>query len=557
MRIVKTILGIILILFGSFIFLGGILDQEARIAIFFGLIFIGLGLLLCRNKKKIEEKTKTDVVSVKEKQNKIEQSHKENIYRDATITTPSANRRIGMARCKRCGKGGFFHKVNKWGLCAECARIEALEFEVQKIQEDIDRFKSLRSESETAYNEIKEKKDTLYNQIAEKAKNDALIQIADQIDNKNKELQSLTNGLDALKKEILQKRNEIIVLDENIMLESFALYKPKFNFLTSNEYKIRLDNIRDEQKKLIKNNTAVTANEGWIVNGSASEGKKMVNDMKVLLLRSFNNECDECVDNVKFNNIEANEKRIEKSFEQCNKLGRMMHAEISSAYKVLKYNELYLAFEYQRKKEAEKEELKRAKEEQREQQKLEREIREAREKVVKEKKHFTVAIKDFEDKLKNTVDEKEREMIEKNLNAAKGQLADLDKEEKVIDYREQNAKAGYVYVISNIGAFGDGVYKIGMTRRLEPMERVDELGDASVPFSFDVHAMVFSDNAPALEAKLHEHFYDARINKINDRKEFFRADINEIEKVIKNNYEKIVDVVKEAPAEQYRESLRL
>jgi hypothetical protein len=87
------------------------------------------------------------------------------------------------------------------------------------------------------------------------------------------------------------------------------------------------------------------------------------------------------------------------------------------------------------------------------------------------------------------------------------------------------------------------------------MERVDELGDASVPFGFDVHALIFSENAPALEAKLHEYFYNSRINKINDRKEFFKADIDEIEKVIKENYNKIVDVVKEAPAEQYRESL--
>jgi hypothetical protein len=361
----------------------------------------------------------------------------------------------------------------------------------------------------------------------------------------------------SLQAEIKQKQKEIIVLDENIILESFALYKPKFKFLTSNEYKIKLDNIRDKQKELIKNNIAITANEGWVVGGSASEGKKLVNDMKKLLLRSFNNECDYCVDNAKFNNIEIGEKRIEKSYEQCNKLGRIMQAEISSSYKKLKYDELYLAFEYQRKKEEEKEELKRAREELREQQKLEREIREAREKINKEKKHFVMAIKEFEEKLKNTADEKERELIVKNLDEAKGQLAELNKEEKVIDYREQNAKAGYVYIISNIGAFGEGVYKIGMTRRLEPMERVDELGDASVPFSFDVHALIFSDNAPALEAKLHEHFYNNRINKINDRKEFFRADINEIEKVIKENYNKIADIVKEAPAEQYRESLLL
>ncbi len=133
----------------------------------------------------------------------------------------------------------------------------------------------------------------------------------------------------------------------------------------------------------------------------------------------------------------------------------------------------------------------------------------------------------------------------------------LDGEEKLIDYREKNAKAGYVYVISNLGAFGEGVFKIGMTRRLEPMDRVDELGDASVPFDFDVHALVFSENAPALEAKLHERFARTRLNKVNGRKEFFRADIVDIEEVIRANFDAVVQVMREAPAEQYRESLRL
>ena len=112
-------------------------------------------------------------------------------------------------------------------------------------------------------------------------------------------------------------------------------------------------------------------------------------------------------------------------------------------------------------------------------------------------------------------------------------------------------------MISNIGAFGQGVYKIGMTRRLEPIERVDELGDASVPFRFDVHALVFSDNAPALEAKLHAHFAAGRLNKVNGRKEFFQADLKEIEAVIRANYDAVVEVIHAAPAEQYRESLRL
>ncbi len=333
------------------------------------------------------------------------------------------------------------------------------------------------------------------------------------------------------------------------------MYKPKFKFQTSDEYKNRLDQIREKQKQLIKDGKVVEANENWTVNNSKTEGKKMVNDMKKLLLRSFNNECDYCVDNVKFNNMETNEKRIEKSFESLNKLGRIMQATISDTYKKYKFDELYLAFEYQQKKQDEKEEQKKIREELREQQKLEQEIRQAREKIAKEKKHFSIAIKELESKLSQAKTDNEKILIQEKLDDVKKQLTELEKEEKVIDYREQNAKAGYVYIISNIGAFGENVYKIGMTRRLEPMDRVDELGDASVPFSFDVHGLIFSENAPALEAKLHEHFYSNRINKLNDRKEFFRADINSIEKVIKENFDKVIDIVKEAPAEQYRESL--
>jgi hypothetical protein len=283
----------------------------------------------------------------------------------------------------------------------------------------------------------------------------------------------------------------------------------------------------------------------------------MVNDMKKLMLRSFNNECDYCVDNVKFNNMQVNEKRIEKSFEELNKLGRIMSASITYDYRNLKYEELYLAFEYQQKKQEEKEEQKRAREELREQQKLEQELRQARERIAKEKRHYNQAINELELKLKDATSDAERALVLERLEEVHGQRSELEKEEKVLDYREQNAKAGYVYIISNLGAFGENIYKIGMTRRLEPMDRIDELGDASVPFIYDVHALIFSENAPVLEAKLHEHFYKSRINKLNDRKEFFRADILEIEKVIRENYDKVVDVVKEAPAEQYRESLRV
>ena len=220
-----------------------------------------------------------------------------------------------------------------------------------------------------------------------------------------------------------------------------------------------------------------------------------------------------------------------------------------------KLSELHLAHEYQVKRQDEKEAARQAREEQREQEKLEKEIREARAKIEKERQHFAGAIQKLQLRLAAAGTENERSELQVRIDELASQHCKLDEEEKLLDYREQNARAGYVYVISNVGAFGEGVFKLGMTRRLEPMDRVDELGDASVPFRFDVHALVFSDNAPALEAKLHSHFAAGRLNKVNGRKEFFRADLKEIESVIRANYDAVVEVVHTAPAEQYRESL--
>lgn len=365
------------------------------------------------------------------------------------------------------------------------------------------------------------------------------------------------NHLKTAREELLSVRNQILVLEETVQLETFALYEPKYSFTSSAEYKDKLDEIRKRQKALIKDGDAAHGNMNWTVNGKVSEGRKLVNDMIKLLIRSFNNECDYCVDNVKFNNVELGEKRIRASFDACNKLGRVTTVNLSGEFLSLKLAELHLAHEFQIKKQEEKEEAKKVREELREQQKLEQEIRAARDKIAKERKHFNTALTGLQSRLATATDEQERTELQARIDEIRAKRDELDQEEKVIDYREQNAKAGYVYVISNVGAFGEGIYKIGMTRRLDPMDRVDELGDASVPFWFDVHALVFSENAPALEAKLHDRFAAGRLNKVNGRKEFFRADIKEIEAVIRANYDAVVEVIHEAPAEQYRESLRM
>ena len=353
--------------------------------------------------------------------------------------------------------------------------------------------------------------------------------------------------------QIAQAKNELVETNEEILMQSFGLYKPNFAFANSTGYKDELTNVRAQQKECIKAGYAATGRDDWTVNGDKRKGAKMIHDMQKLLIRAFNCECDDVIDHVKFNNIEAAEKRIESSFSAISKLGTICGVSITGVYRDLKRKELYLAYEYQVEKQKEKEALKQLRAEERERAKLEKEIAEERKKIEKEQKHYTNALQKVIQQLE-TASADEIPALEEKKKELEGQLSALDNSMQQIDYREANQKAGYVYIISNVGAFGEGVYKIGMTRRLEPMDRIDELGDASVPFDFDVHALIFSDNAPGLEAALHKAFEDRKLNMVNTRREFFKVSLDEIKAVVKQNFDQTVDFIDVPLAEQYRQS---
>ena len=337
--------------------------------------------------------------------------------------------------------------------------------------------------------------------------------------------------------------------EKQILIENYPI-------MTTVELMILLNKSEGQIRGMKQAKTAVSGNMNWTVNGNASKGKKMVSDMQKLLLRAFNSECDDVIEHVKYNNIEAGEKRITTSREAISKLGTIMEVSIQPKYYRLKIEELHLAFEYAQKKQQEKEEQKEARARMREEAKLAKEIEEERKKLEKEQQHYQNALERINAQLA-AASEADRAAIEEKKAELVAQLDKIDKEFKDVDYREANQRAGYVYVISNIGAFGENVYKIGMTRRLDPQDRVDELGDASVPFNFDVHAMIFSDDAPRLEAALHNAFADRKLNFVNQRREFFRVSLDEIKKVVKENYDRSVEFVELAPAEQYRESIKL
>ena len=381
------------------------------------------------------------------------------------------------------------------------------------------------------------------------------------LDAVNRELQEaratlarLQNAVRESGKTLQSLNSQIIETNETIMLQSFGLYTPRYSFTNADEYKARLSEIREKQKEMIRGKTAVLGAASWTVNGNEAKGRKMVADMQKLLLRAFNSECDDIIEHVRYCNIEASEKRITSSRDAISKLGEMMGIQIAPYYYQLKMDELHLAFEYQQKKQAEKDAQREARARMREEAKLQKEIEAARQRLEKEQTHYENALKKVITQL-STASPDDREALEEKRQQLENQLSTIDKEFQEVDYRAANQRAGYVYVISNIGAFGENVYKIGMTRRLDPMERVDELGDASVPFDFDVHAMIFSDDAPKLEAALHNAFADRKLNFVNQRREFFNASLAEIKDVVRKNFDKSVEFIETAPAEQYRESL--
>ena len=370
------------------------------------------------------------------------------------------------------------------------------------------------------------------------------------------DIYSLEDKITALSEEVKQKESQIVELDETILLQEFGMYSPIYDFANSEMYKDRLDAIRTEQKNMILFKTAATCSQVWTVNGSEAQGRVMTNQNIKQILRCFNDECDMLISKVKFNNIAAFIEKIRKSYDVLNRMNTKNAVSISHEYLELKIQELQLAYEYVAKKQEEKEEQRRIREQMREEARLQKEIEEARKDIEKEQKHYTNALTKLNKQIESC-DELEKEILLEKRAEIEKHLSDLDIALKDIDYREANKRAGYVYVISNIGSFGENIYKIGMTRRLDPMERVDELGDASVPFKFDVHAMIFSDDAPTLEAALHRAFENKKVNMINGRREFFNVTLEEIEDVVKANYDKTVEFIKIPQAEQYRESQKI
>jgi Domain of unknown function (DUF4041)/Meiotically up-regulated gene 113 len=345
-----------------------------------------------------------------------------------------------------------------------------------------------------------------------------------QLARQNIQLQSEIRQLETQKNH-LQK--QVTALDEEANIQSFGFYKPRYSFSNSQMYQMKIDEIKNAQKDMIRYKTAAQCFTKWTVNNSVVEGRKSTNQTLKMMLRGFNGESDAAIAKAKYNNVEVMEKRILKSFETINSLATVSQCFINQEYFNLKLSELYLVHEYEEKLYEEKEEQRRIREQIREEEKAQRDFEKAKLEAEKEERRYLLALDKAREEVKNLEGIKQEKMMEQiALLEQKLSEAQFNKERAIS--MAQMTRSGVVYIISNLGSFGENVFKIGMTRRLDPMDRVHELGAASVPFKFDVHAFIYSDDAPTLEHKLHKRFQYCRINQVNNRKEFFQVPLNEI-----------------------------
>ncbi|HHA6693615.1 TPA: DUF4041 domain-containing protein [Staphylococcus aureus] len=289
----------------------------------------------------------------------------------------------------------------------------------------------------------------------------------------------------------------------------------------------------------------------------STENKRHQNAQAKQIIRLFNAETSQLINKVNSKNIESMQNKIFKSYEGINKIFETDNVRIPETLLDIKLEMLDLMHKYQVKIEDEKiirrEERARLKEIEQAEKEMEKKLKE----LDKDIRHHNNEIKKLTMYLNNTDLQVEKELYIEKIRELDQSLKDLNSERENVEDRKDNAQSGFVYIISNIGSFGENVYKIGVTRRLEPMDRINELSSASVPFEFYVHALIFSENAFELESKLHEYFKKYKVNKVNGRKEFFKVNINEIKDKVLSEHNSTVQFIDEPKAIQYRETLRL
>lgn len=334
----------------------------------------------------------------------------------------------------------------------------------------------------------------------------------------------------------------LVELDDSRILQEVGIYRYHHPLENAASYKDRLSSLEKRITALVKADEAIVKSNSFTFDNSLAKGRRMTNDLAKLMLRAYNAEADNSIRSLKVGNVVTAKRRLQASHEAIVRLGSLMEMHISDKFHSLRLEEIELTADWLMKKQEEKDAAREERARLREERRVERELAEERAKLDKERAHLLNALEAI-----HASGEVDPDLVQR-LEAIDNAIAQND-------FRSANIRAGYIYVISNRGAFGQGVVKIGLTRRLEPTDRVSELSGASVPFKFDIHTLFFSEDAVTLENELHKHFTDRALNRANSRKEFFFATPAEVRQVLEAKVGNLLEFREEADATEYLQSL--
>lgn len=345
--------------------------------------------------------------------------------------------------------------------------------------------------------------------------------------------------------QLVEVRKTLVETEDLALLQESGLYHYTHPLSDAVAYQAALEKLQAEIKSMNKKDGgAVLAAKGWTVNGSEAQGRTMIRDFSKLMLRAFNAEADNLVRGLKPYRVKAAVERLEKVATTIENLGKIMNIRVSAAYLRLRKKELTLTADFLEKQAEEKEAERIEKERLREERKVQQEIERERARLEKERQHY-----------ENALQALEKKGDAEGVARLQEQITEIDKGIADVDYRAANIRAGYVYVISNIGSFGERMVKVGLTRRLDPLDRIKELSDASVPFNFDVHALFFSKDAVGIETELHQRLAACRCNVVNLRREFFRASPLEVKAHLAELAGELLEFHEVAEALEFRQGL--
>lgn len=354
---------------------------------------------------------------------------------------------------------------------------------------------------------------------------------------------ALQAEIDSLRAQLVQRQSDtdLVPLSDQAVLQDVGIYRYHHPLESAAEYKVKLKDIGTRLVEAIKGSLAIEVASNFTFENSLARGAKLSADLSKLMLRAYNSEADNCIRSLRAGNVHTAKKRLEASRKAIVGLGAIMEMRVSDAFHDLRLEEIELTADWLMKKHEEREQQKEERARIREEKRVEKEFTEERERLSKEKLHLENAISALAGRGEDNPELAER-------------LAKLNEAIEQNDYRLANIRSGYVYVISNRGAFGENVVKIGLTRRLDPQVRITELGGASVPFRFDVHALFFSEDAVTLESELHRHFQSKAVNAVNQRKEFFFAAPGEVRDVLMEKVGNLLEFSETAEALEYYQS---